>query len=346
MLMSLPKHSHLLRSCYLFYHENMTMQEIAKQLHISRFKVSRYIKEAVEKGIVQVHFHDSNIEHEKLALQLERSFPIRLALVVPTPYRSDISAVRLAVGRAGASLLADIKPETSLSITWGRTIAHLVDNLPSDQLKARRVVDLAGGFGQVTDEISARAVTLQLASKLNAECFQLPAPTIVENIATAQALSMEPIIRNTLAIASESDIAIMGVGPTDVDSLLYRSGYVSEADFAHLKDSNAVGSIFGRFYDLNGKECDTEFRERAIALTFDDLRKIPERIALTMGAHRIQAILGLMVGELITTLVTDSDTATAVLDAHLASQQKRSENGARATATIEERDQTSLLRKA
>ena len=321
------------------------MQEIAKELHISRFKVSRYIKEAVEKGIVQVHFHDSNIEHEKLALQLERTFPVKLAVVVPTPYGSDISAVRLAVGQAGASLLADIKPETSLSITWGRTIAHLVDNFPSDQLKARRVVDLAGGFGQVTDEISARAVTLQIARKLNAQCFQLPAPTIVENIATAHALSDEPSIRKTLKIASETDIAIMGVGPTDVDSLLYRSGYVSERDFAHLKDSKAVGSIFGRFYDMQGRECDTEFRERAIALTFDDLRKIPERIALTMGAHRIQAILGLLYGELITTLVTDSDTATAVLEEHFSLPGKRSENGKSLSATGDGGDQSGLWRK-
>ena len=74
------------------------------------------------------------------------------------------------------------------------------------------------------------------------------------------------------------------------------------------------------------RECDTEFKERAIALTFEDLRKIPERIALTMGAHRIQAILGLMYGELITTLVTDSDTATAVLEEHYALQGMRAEN--------------------
>lgn len=344
-LMSLPKHSHLLRSCYLFYHENMTMQEIAKQLHISRFKVSRYIKEAVDKGIVQVHFHDSNIEHEKLALQLERTFPIKLAVVVPTPYRSDISAVRRAVGQAGARLLADITPETSLSITWGRTIAHLVETLPSDRLKAQRVVDLAGGFGQVTDEISARAVTLQIARKLNAECFQLPAPIIVENIATAHALSCEPIIRNTLERAAQSDIAIMGVGPTDVDSLLYRSGYVTETDFERLQARDAVGSIFGRFYDLNGRECDTEFRDRAIALTLEDLRKIPERIALTMGAHRIQAILGLMYGELITTLVTDSDTATAVLERHHALEGLRPDNDTRASAAITDPDQSSFLRR-
>ena len=173
----------------------------------------------------------------------------------------------------------------------------------------------------------------------------MPAPTIVENIETARALSNEPIIRNTLAIASESDIAIMGVGPTDVDSLLYRSGYVSERDFAHLKESHAVGSIFGRFYDLNGRECDTEFRERAIALTFDNLRKIPERIALTMGAHRIEAILGLIYGEMITTLVTDSDTATAVLEKHFALQEKRSENGKNLSATVEGRDRSGILRK-
>ncbi|MCY4060859.1 MAG: hypothetical protein OXG53_00665 [Chloroflexi bacterium] len=137
----------------------------------------------------------------------------------------------------------------------------------------------------------------------------------------------------------------MGVGPTDVDSLLYRSGYVSESDFAQLKASHAVGSIFGRFYDLNGRECDTEFRERAIALTFDDLRKIPERIALTMGAHRIQAILGLLYGELITTLVTDSDTAIAVLEEHYSLPGGRSENGNRKSATVERHDQSSILRK-
>lgn len=342
-LMSLPKHSHLLRSCYLFYQENMTMQEIAKQLHISRFKVSRYIKEAVEKGIVQVHFHDSRIEHEKLALQLERLFPIKLAVVAPTPYRSDISAVRLAVGQAGAGLLAGIKPETALSISWGRTIAHMVEQLPGDRLKAKRVVDMAGGFGQVSDEISARAVTLQIARKLQADCFQLPAPTIVENIATAKALSQEPIIRKTLDLASQSDIAIMGVGPTDDDSLLFRSGYLSQADFRRLKACRAVGSIFGRFYDLQGRECDTEFRARAIALSFDDLRQIPERIALTMGSHRIRAILGLMYGELITTLVTDSDTAIAILDEHFALRAQRGNTAPSPSAKVDQDERASLM---
>ena len=120
---------------------------------------------------------------------------------------------------------------------------------------------------------------------------------------------------------------------------------MSEADFERLKARKAVGSVFGRFYDMQGRECDTEFKERAIALTFDDLRKIPERMALTMGAHRIEAILGLMYGELITTLVTDSDTATAVLDTHHARLGERSETAREAPASLEETSPSSPLRR-
>ena len=66
-------------------------------------------------------------------------------------------------------------------------------------------------------------------------------------------------------------------------------------------------------------------------------------MALTMGSHRILAILGLMYGELITTLVTDSDTATAVLAKHFELQGIRRENGARMSATAEAPDQSCLL---
>jgi len=50
-----------------------------------------------------------------------------------------------------------------------------------------------------------------------------------------------------------------------------------------------------------------------------------------------------MYGELITTLVTDSDTATAVLEKRIALQGKRSENGKGVSATVEGRDQSGLL---
>ena len=47
----LDKESLLLRSVYLFYNDKMNIQTIGRKLGISRFRVSRYLKEAEEKGV-------------------------------------------------------------------------------------------------------------------------------------------------------------------------------------------------------------------------------------------------------------------------------------------------------
>jgi DNA-binding transcriptional regulator LsrR (DeoR family) len=312
--MNLSKNALLLRCCYLFYQENLTIQEIAQQMNISRFKVSRYIKEAQEKGIVQVQFHDPGIEHERLAMQMEQTLPFKRVIVVPTPYDTDVDGSRLAVGRAAVDLFQDLAPETTLGITWGRTVAYMVDNLPADRLQIRSVVELAGGFGQITTDLSARAVTLRSAEKLKAECVQLPAPIITDSVLSARSMMAESSIRNTLELAAQADVAVTGIGPINLDSLLHRSGFLSSEDFWQLRESGAVGSIIGRFFNLHGEECDTDYRDRAIALTLPTFCQIPERIALAAGKHKVDSLVGLANGQLITTLVTDSETALEVLE--------------------------------
>lgn len=312
--MSLSNDAIMLRCCYLFYQEQMTIQEIAERLGISRFKVSRFLKDAQKRGIVEIQFHDPNVEFERLALELEQGLGLRQVVVVPTPYEAAPDAIRVAVGRAGASLLADVTPETIVGITWGRTISYMVDSLPSERLQAKQVIDLAGGFGQISSSVSARAVTLRTAEKLKAECVQLPAPTIVGSAQTARSFLEEPSIRGPLALVASADIAITGIGPMTSDSLLCRSGFLSEADLERLRGLNAVGSVIGRFYDIDGNEVDSEFRDRAIALSLDEFRRIPERIAFGGGETKVESIIGLARGKLISVLVTDSQSATALVE--------------------------------
>jgi DNA-binding transcriptional regulator LsrR (DeoR family) len=189
----------------------------------------------------------------------------------------------------------------------------MVDNLPNEKLQARMVVDLAGGFGQISSSLSARAVTLRSAEKLKAECVQLPAPTIVDSVSAARSMLNETTIRRTLELAAQAHVAVTGIGPITLESLLYQSGFVSEDEMRRLQERGAVGSIIGRFYDINGSELVSEFRDRAIALSLDAYRRIPERIALGAGDGKVQSIIGLARGQLITTLVTDSQTATTLL---------------------------------
>ena len=314
--MSNSRNAEMLRCCVLYYQEQITISEIAARLDISRFKVSRHLKCAQQREIVKIQFHDPNIEFEHLALKVEKTLGLEKVIVVPTPYGGTNEAIRLAVGRAGVDLFDHITPDTSISITWGRTIAHMADSLPADKLVAKRIVDLAGGFGEVSSSVSARAAAFRTAEKFNAECVQVPAPTIVGNAQVAKSLLTESTICRALDLASQSEIAVTGIGPISQDSLLFESGFLTNDDIVVLSEEmGAVGSIMGRFYDINGNEVRSELQSRTIALEIDRFLKIPQRIAFAGGETKLDSLIGAARGNLITTLVTDSQTAKALVEA-------------------------------
>ena len=73
-LTELDKESLLLRSVYLFYNDKMNIQTIGHKLGISRFRVSRYLKEAEEKGIVKIEITNDKLFYESLACELQKKY--------------------------------------------------------------------------------------------------------------------------------------------------------------------------------------------------------------------------------------------------------------------------------
>jgi len=312
------KQSLLLRSCYLYYKEQRNIKDIAEQLGISRFRVSRFLTEAIETGVVQVQFLDPSMQTERMALELGSAYGLRRVLIAPTPENADIESKRQAVGRLGAELLSDLSSDAVIGITWGRTVAHMVESFAPNGAKVSQVVELAGGFGQISSSVAARVVALRLAEKLNAECIQVVAPIIADTPQSAAMLLAESSIVRALDLAEKADIAVVGVGPASLDSLLYRSSYLTEKDFERLATVNAVGSVIGRFYDITGAPVVADPWDRVVGLTLERFCRIPERIAVAAGPFKIESIVGLARGHLITTLVTDSETASALMAYHLA----------------------------
>lgn len=305
----------MLRSCYLYYIDGMDIQDISKLLGISRFKVSRYISKAREDGLISLHINDPDIDFEAQAIQVEQAFKLHRVIVVPVTANANRDEQRQAIGRGGAVIFENLDRDCNLAITWGRTMAYLIKEMAPGASTIKNVVELAGSVGKITKEVSAHAVSTTAAEKLNAACIQLPAPIIVESSATAEILMKEPSIQQTLSMASECDLAISGVGPVrDTDSSLHRAGYLSEQDLLSLEQSGAVGSILGRFFDKEGNECDTPFKDRVIALDLTEYKKIPERILCAGGMHKVDAIFALARNGVITSLVTDSETAMILLE--------------------------------
>ena len=69
----------------------------------------------------------------------------------------------------------------------------------------------------------------------------------------------------------------------------------------------------GRHFNIFGEEPETDFHERLVGIARDDLLAIPTRLGVAGDIAKAQAVLGALRGGYVNLLVTDSDTAEAVL---------------------------------
>lgn len=309
----LSKDSLISRSVYLYYRENLNIQEISDRLGISRFRVSRYLKEAEENGMVTIQINDRDMHHDALACMLEKKYSIKRVVLVPVDQYEDNEVLRRRVGAKGAQLMQNIPSGSSVGITLGRTMAYMVEALPKTTTKLAYVSELTGGLSFVLSEYPSSALAALFAKKFYSYCYQLSAPIIVSDCEIAQSLCSDNSISKTLEMSKQCDIAICGVTPFNKDSMLTRSGVMNDRDLNCIKEQGGVGSIIGRFFDKDGKELDTEFKNRAIAIKMEEFLRIPERLILAGGWNKIEAIEGVLRGQLATTVVMDDLTANELL---------------------------------
>ncbi len=306
----LNKESLLLRSVHLFYREKMNIQTVAQKLGISRFRVSRYLKEAEDSGIVRIEINDDKILYESLACELEEKYKVRKVIIVPVTASMDEDLVRRMVGQKCVELLSSAGEDISIGITWGRTIADMVESITENSLRVRRIVEMTGGLGMIHADVPTSTLAAMFAKKLLTYCYQMSSPIIVSSVEIGRSLKLDKSIRTTLDMSKESDIAICGIATLEKSSMLYRAGLIDENDLAALKKAGAVGSTLGRFFDRNGEEIESEFKDRAISIGFDDFKKIPERIFLAGGWRKAECIRGLLRGGMVSTIIMDNITAS------------------------------------
>ncbi len=76
-----------------------------------------------------------------------------------------------------------------------------------------------------------------------------------------------------------------------------------------LSSCGAVGEICGRFFDQNGRECDSRWRDRVLSIDLEQIRQIPQVIGVVAGGDRSAAIAAAIRGGLVKALVIDDTVA-------------------------------------
>jgi len=306
----------LVTAVTLYYEFDQSQQQIADRLQISRSSVSRLIAEARQRGIVTIQIHRSSQRDFALEQELIESFGLQDVYVLRTSPHLDAAALLDALGVQAASYLQHVigtlEDGSTAGVAWGTSVQAAVQAIPNQFRQNIDVVQLLGGVGTLV--VDSPDLARMVATKLGGRHYDLPAPALVGQPATRDALLSEPTVSEAIARARVVRLAITGVGTTQEEtSSFLRAGLITQSELTALRESGAVGEMCGRFFDIDGCCQNFDINQRVVGIELEDLRKIPHVLAIARGIAKVQSILGALRGRFMNVLATDDVTARAIL---------------------------------
>jgi DNA-binding transcriptional regulator LsrR (DeoR family) len=178
----------------LYYVRELTQQQIAERLGVSRFKVLRLLEQARAEGVVRFEIDEPVPVLDELSRRLEE--------------RYDVSAVVVErdVARAAAALLTQlVHPGDVLGVAWGETLASVALHLPelTDHVP---VVQICGAIDGLVPGTRPTEVAARFAAKTGGSFHPLDAPAVADEQALRRA------VRPTTSIFDDVSIALVGIG--------------------------------------------------------------------------------------------------------------------------------------
>jgi len=310
------KYCNKLKAAKYYYNEDLTQQEIADRLYLSRPTVSKMLKEAKEEGIVQFKIVDIKNKCNMFELEEKLMSKYNLKNVIVASYDETLENLKDQIGKAAASYFEDVvKSNMKIGISWGTTLNAMIENLSfNNNIKNLELVSMVGGSRRVVSDIQANILIEKILNKYDGQGYFLYAPAIVDNENIWQILNNNQETREILEKAVNVDIAFVGIGSEIEKSTVKDTGYFNEEEIKELKEKNSVGDICWRFFDEEGNICRSEVNKRTMGISFDDIKKINTVVGVAGGEEKVDAILASLKGDLIDVLITDEKTARTVLE--------------------------------
>ncbi|GAA4289090.1 sugar-binding transcriptional regulator [Georgenia daeguensis] len=302
----------LVRAAWYYYVDELTQDEIAKKLSVSRASAGRMLEKARRAGIVTFTINSDYLPVFEVGRRLIEVHGLRDALVIPSvgDATEKQSVTNQRVARGGAQYLqSQLKPGQTLAMGWGDTVRKTFDLLPTDLMTQVSTVTLTGGVdAYVTALRKVRGVGTD-----GADDWVIPTPILVSSPEMARALYQEDGVRQVIERARGADHALIGIGALTGFPTLAQFGYAETAELQRFGAAGAVGDVLGLFYDSQGHIVDLPLNDRRIGIGIDELRAIPNVVGVAGGMDKVPAIRGALAGGYLDVLVTSEEVARALL---------------------------------
>ena len=314
-MMDLNHHELLAKVAAMYYEQEMTQNEIAASLDLSRVKIYRLLKEARESQIVRILIDWPSKRAIDLESRLLREFGLEQALVLQTGATESALLLRQIAQMSARYLEEVLVDHASMSICFGSTTYEVISAIRSDFQANVKVMQATGSLSHALKEYDSSALTRQLAHKLGGEALYLSSPLMANNAAAAAVIREQEVVGHTLEQVRRADIALVGIGDLDpATSGFVKAGVADAQQLRSYRENGAIGDMAWQIFDSEGALYACELNQRIIGVTLDELRAVPCTIAVAVGLNKAAAILGALRTGAINVLCTDEDTAARMLE--------------------------------
>ena len=301
------------------YHENGLRQpEIARRLSLSQSTISRLLQRAEREGIVRVTVTVPSGVFPEVEEALQGRFGLEEAVVVDS-FTDDEDSVMRDLGAAAAFYVeTTIRPQDVLGIDSYASLRWMVDAMrPRAAPGGAAVVQLSGGVGDPASEGHHAHLTRRLAALMQGEAYSLPAPGLAPSVNARRVFVADPFVRQAMSLFDSVTLALLGIGsislPPPERLAAGFLGAFTPQERDSLVAAGACGFICHRFYDAAGVAIHPPIEERIIAITREQLRRVPRTVGISGGPRRLAAIRAALTGRWINVLITDRFTAARLL---------------------------------
>ena len=293
-----------------FYLEGASKSEIAAELGLSRFKVARMLERARSSGLVRIELHYEGGLDLELSVRLATHLGLPRCLVVDSDARDEVELRRL-LGRVAAGVLGEIiHSDDVLGVVWSRTTMAMRSALTA--LPPCAVVQLTGALSRSDVDEGSIELVRDIARIAGGPAFYFYAPMIVPHAETARSLRAQPELARAMGRFRELTTAVVAIGAWSPD-LSTIVDAIERPEYEKDKRLGVCAEVCGIELDADGEPVPTALSQRIIGIRAEELRAVPEIIAMAYGTRKAKAVRAAVRGRFATTLITHTSLAHELL---------------------------------
>ncbi len=309
---NIPETKIIYKILRFYYIDNMTQQEIANKMNLSRMRVLRYLDLAKKSKLIEFKLNIPNKDSYELERLVEEKFSIVECDIVPT--FDNINEIYKYAGLELSYLLKRIlKKDVYIGISWSRDAKGVLDFVNIEKKFPVNVVPIIGGL-QIDENINnSNYISNRFAEKFGGSSFAINIPAVFDKKETKALVENESGTKKIKDLVKKIDISITGIGNIGVQSTAYNSGFFTLEEMNYLNTLGICGIVNLNFMDENGREVITDLDSRVIKIySLERFRKTRISIGIAFGKSKSNALKAALSGGIINYLITDEDTARAL----------------------------------